>query len=76
MKGILAAAALPLHCQEVHLRFSPAEEAFYDVILGETRQAVSELTNHSAERQRAQAGGERPISRLRVGLLASAAAGC
>jgi hypothetical protein len=41
--------------QEAHLRFSPAEEAFYDVILGETRKAVSELTSHTAERERERA---------------------
>ncbi|GLC48768.1 hypothetical protein PLESTB_000145900 [Pleodorina starrii] len=35
--------------QEAHLRFSAAEETFYDVILGETRKAYNEMTSHQEQ---------------------------
>ncbi|GFR52454.1 hypothetical protein Agub_g15029, partial [Astrephomene gubernaculifera] len=44
----------PRTLQEAHLRFSAAEEAFYDVILGETRRAFDEMTSHQRQQQQQQ----------------------
>ncbi|GFR52444.1 hypothetical protein Agub_g15018, partial [Astrephomene gubernaculifera] len=44
----------PRTLQEAHLRFSAAEEAFYEVILGETRRAFDEMTSHQRQQQQQQ----------------------
>ncbi|GIM15480.1 hypothetical protein Vretimale_18260, partial [Volvox reticuliferus] len=41
--------------QEAHLRFSAAEQTFYDVILDETRKAYNEMTNHQLQETRMRA---------------------